>query len=331
MHKVRRSFLYTLFAVFVVLVLGIAAGITATPSAAQTLPQRPVKIIVPLGAGSGVDIGARLFADRLSARWRQPVIVENKPGGDGIVGIGAFVAAHDDHVLLCTPTSVFTAHPYLHDNLPYKPSDLLPIARTTNTVIVLAVPAALNVKSLADLVALAKAEPGKITWAGVTGALDFLFEGFLQREGLSMTKVPYRNPVEAATDLAQDRVQVYSTGLPIVQPFLQSGKIKLLALTNSERTSIVPGLPTAKEAGYPELTLDGLIGVFGPSNMSNELRERISADIGAVAVDKTIAARLAATGQVLNVSGPAEFAAAIAEQRAKLAGIAKDLGIVAKQ
>ncbi len=146
-----------------------------------------------------------------------------------------------------------------------------------------------------------------------------------------MTKVPYRNPVEAATDLAQDRVQVYSTGLPIVQPFLQSGKIKLLALTNSERTSIVPGLPTAKEAGYPELTLDGLIGVFGPSNMSNELRERISADIGAVAVDKTIAARLAATGQVLNVSGPAEFAAAIAEQRAKLAGIAKDLGIVAKQ
>jgi tripartite-type tricarboxylate transporter receptor subunit TctC len=329
MRSVRRSVLCSLLAAF--FVLSIAPLITATLSRAQTWPQRPIKFILPLGAGSGVDIGARLFADRLSARWGQPVIVENKPGGDGIVAIGSFVAAHDDHVLLCSPTSVFTAHPYLHDNLPYKPSDLLPIARTTNTVIVIAVPASLNVGSLADLVALARAQPGKIAWAGVTGALDFLFEGFLKREGLSMTKVPYRNPVEAATDLAQDRVQVYDTGLPIVQPFLESGKVKLLALSNSERASIVPGLPTAKEAGYPELTLDGLIGFFGPSDMSNDLRERIAADIRSVAADKVIATRLAATGQILNVAGPTEFAAAIDQQRAKLATIAKELGIVPKQ
>jgi tripartite-type tricarboxylate transporter receptor subunit TctC len=97
-------------------------------------------------------------------------------------------------VLLCTPTSAFTAHPYLHDSLPYRPGDLLPIARTSNTVIVIATPASLKVGSLMELFALARAEPGKINWAGVTGALDFLFEGFLKREGLSMIKVRTATP-----------------------------------------------------------------------------------------------------------------------------------------
>ena len=128
-----------------------------SPAVAQVWPQRPVKFVLPLGPGSGADIGARLLADRLTARWGQPVVVENRPGGDAIVAISTFVNAHDDYVLLCSPTSAFTAHPYLHENLPYKPSDLLPIARVSNTIITLAVPASLNVGSVADLVALARA------------------------------------------------------------------------------------------------------------------------------------------------------------------------------
>ena len=307
----------------------LCVAFTAAEPSGQLWPQRLVKFIVPLGAGSGVDIGARLLGDRLSSRWGQPVIIENKPGGDGIVAIGSFIAAHDDHVFLCTPTSVFTAHPYLHDNLPYSQSDLIPIARVTNTVIVIAVPATLDVRSLTDLVALARAQPGKVNWAGVTGALDFLFEGFLKKEGLIMPKVPYRNLVEAATDLAEGRVQVYSTGLPIVQPYLQSGRLKLLAVTNSERASMIPTVPTVTEAGYPELAIDGLIGFLGPSGMSLELRRRIASDIRAVA-DETIAQRLATTGQILNVAGPEEFASAIESQRAKLASVAKELGVSAK-
>jgi tripartite-type tricarboxylate transporter receptor subunit TctC len=112
-----------------------------SPAAAQTWPQRPVKFLIPLGAGSGIDIGARLLADRLSARWGQPVVVENRPGGDALVAIGAFVGSNDDHVLLCTPSSSFTHHPYVHQNLPYKPSDLQPIFRISNTIIAYAVPA----------------------------------------------------------------------------------------------------------------------------------------------------------------------------------------------
>jgi len=314
--------------------LGLLAPVMlwARPAAAETWPQRPVKFLLPLGAGSGVDIGARLLADRLSTRWGQPVVVENRPGGDALVAISAFVSAHDDHVLLATPTSSFTAHPYLHDNLPYKSSDLLAIARVSNTIITLAVPTSLNVGSLADLVALARAQPGKLNWAGVTGALDFLFAGFLQHAGLNMTKVPYRNPVEAANDLAEGRVQAYLSALAIVRPQIEAGKIKPLAVTNKVRAPTAPDVPTVKEAGYPDLTLDGLVGFFGPPEMSNALRERIAADIGAVvAADPTIGQRLSATGQIPNVGGPTEFAAASEEQRAQIAAIAKELGIKPKQ
>src|SRR6202047_976499 len=120
--------------------------VSATPfmaSAETKCRTRPVRFILTLGAGSGSDIGARLLADRLSQRWGQPVVVENRPGGDGIVAINAFVTAHDDHVLLFAPTSTFTAHPFLHAKVPYDPRDLLPIARVTNTVVTIAAPSSM--------------------------------------------------------------------------------------------------------------------------------------------------------------------------------------------
>jgi tripartite-type tricarboxylate transporter receptor subunit TctC len=298
--------------------------------AATDWPTRPVRLILTLGAGSGTDIGARLLADRLTQRWGQPVIVDNRPGGDGLVAINAFVTAHDDHVLLCAPSSSFTAHPFLHDNLPYKPSDLVPITRFSNTLIAISVPTGITVASLGDLVALARAEPGKLDWAGVTGAHEFIFAGWLKQLGLSMIEVPYRNPVDAANDLAENRVQVYSSALAIVRPQLQAGKIKLLAMANTVRAPSEPNVPTVAEAGYPALALDGLVGLFGPPGMPLELRERITADIRAVA-DSTVADRLALTGQIMNIGGPEEFARSIEEQRATVAAFARDLGIKAMQ
>jgi tripartite-type tricarboxylate transporter receptor subunit TctC len=308
------------------LALMAVAAVTLMAAAETKWPTRPVRFILTLGAGSGSDIGARLLADRLTQRWGQPVIVENRPGGDAIVAINAFVTAHDDHVLLFSPSSSFTAHPYLHDNLPYQPSDLVPITRVSNTIITISVPASLNVASLKELAAMARAEPGKLNWAGVTGALDFVFAGWLKQEGLNINKVPYRNPVDAANDLAEGRVQVYESALAIVRPQLQSGKIKLLAATNSVRAPTEPNLPTVAEAGYPALTIDGLVGLFGPTGMPLELRQRITADIRAV-VDPTIEDRLTTTGQLTNIGGPEEFGKSIDEQRAKIADFAKELGI----
>jgi tripartite-type tricarboxylate transporter receptor subunit TctC len=300
--------------------------------AAQAWPQRTVRFIVPLGAGSGADIGGRLLADRLSKKWGQPVVVENRPGGDGIVAIGGFVNARDDHILLFAPSSTFTAHPYLHDNLPYKPADLAPIARVSNTIIAISVPSTMQVKSLDELIKLIRSQPGKLNWAGVTGALDFLFEAFLKTSNLQMSKVPYRNTVDAANDLAEGRIQVYRSAYAIIRPRLLAGKARMLAVSNSARAPASPDTPTVAEAGYPALTIDGLVGLFGPPSMPMALRERIAGDIKAVIdADPAVGERLTLTGQFVNPGGPAEFGKSIDEQRETIAAAAKVLGVKAKQ
>src|SRR5262244_1793481 len=313
-------------------VIGLALTLLAVlvlatqPAAAQTWPQLAVKFIVTLGPGSGVDIGARLIADRLSRRWSQPVIVENRPGGDGLVAISAFVGANDDHVLLAAPSGSFTAHPFIYKHLPYKAEDIVPIARVSNTVVVFAVPAALEVKSLDDLVAMARAQPGKLNWAGTTGSNEFMFAAFLKNAGLSMSKVPYRNLVEAANDLATGRIDINVTAYAIARPQMEAGKVKLLAVTNSTRSTVLPDVPTVAEAGHPELTLDGLVGFFGPPIMPERVRDGIAADVHE-AMDAAVEERLNLTGQIPNFGGPAAFAAEIDGQRARIARAAKEIGL----
>ena len=306
----------------ILLVLPLAA-----PASAQTWPQRPVKFIVSLGPGSGADIGARLLADRLPARWNQPVVVENRPGGDAVLAITTFIGAKDDHTLLYTPTSSFTAHPYLHDKMPYDPRELGPIARISNTLVVLVVPASLNIASVADLIAMIKAQPGKLNYSTATGMTDVIFDGYFKSNNLTITRVPYRDVVAPLTDLGEGRIQAYVGALAIVQPHIQAGRVKLIAITNSQRAPNYPDTPTIAQAGFPDLTFDGLIGLFGPKDMPAAVRDRIAADIKAVVTDPAVAERLTATGQVVSPGTSAEFAAAIQEQRAKLAAIAQKLGL----
>jgi tripartite-type tricarboxylate transporter receptor subunit TctC len=300
-------------------------------TSAQSWPQRPVKFIVPFGPGAGVDIGARLLADRLTARWGKPVVIENRPGADGLVAIQAFVSANDDHTLLCTPSGSFTVHPFQYEKLPYTPADLVPIARISNTILGVGVPASMNVGTLAEWVARAKAEPGKFNAAVVPGITEFTFDYFVKTEGLSVQKVPYRDIVQAATDVGEGRLQVYMASYAILQPQTQAGRIKTLVVNGSKRAPILPDIPSVIEAGFPSLEVEGLVGLFGPRGISNELREKIGGDVKAVAADPEIAAKLAGTAQVPNPGGPAEFAASVEEQRAKIAKIAQALGIKPKQ
>jgi tripartite-type tricarboxylate transporter receptor subunit TctC len=305
----------------------LALVLSVAPMAAQTWPQRAVKFILPLGAGSGADIGARLIAEKLTARWGQPVVVENRPGGDGIVAINAFVSAHDDHVLLLSPSSAFIAHPYVYDKLSYDPRDLSPVARISSTVISICVPLSLGVNSLTELFAMVRAQPGALNWASTTGATDLIVQSFVKKAGLDIVRVPYRNPVEALTDTVKGRVQLYWAAHAIVQAQAQAGNVKVIAIANSEPTSLLPGVPTVTQAGYPDLTLDGLIGIFGPRDMPQPLRERIAADVKTALDDPSIHSRLTATAQVVVPGTPAEFAASIDKQRAGLVEVAKVLGI----
>jgi tripartite-type tricarboxylate transporter receptor subunit TctC len=307
----------------------LALTLSTAPISAQTWPQRTVKLILPLGPGSGADIGARLVAEKLSAKWGQPVVVENRPGGDGIVAINAFAGAHDDHVLFFGPSSSFIAHPYLHDKMPYDPRDLAPVARVSSTLVSISVPSSLNVGSLKELFDMARAQPGKLNWASITGATDLILRSYLKKSALDMVRVPYRNPVEALGDATKGRLHFYWAAYAIVRAQAQAGHVKVIAVTASEPSAIVPGIPTVAQAGFPDLTFDGLVGIFGPRDMPQSLRERIATDVKAALADPVIHARLTATGQSVVPGSAAEFAASIDQQRVGLAAVAAVLEIKA--
>jgi tripartite-type tricarboxylate transporter receptor subunit TctC len=303
----------------------------ATSASAQTYPQRTVRFIIPFGPGSGTDIASRLIGDKLAARWGKPVVIENRPGGDGLVSINAFVGANDDHTLLFVPVGTFAVHPYSHAKLPYDADrDLVPIANVTIIILALSAPASLNVESLGDFVKLARAQPGKLNAAAAAGNSDFLLSGFLKNNNLEVAKVPYRDIMQGPNDLAEGRIQLLSSSITIVQALKQAGRIKVLAVTGRKRVPTAPDVPTVAEAGFPAMEMESLIGIFGPRGMPVEMREKIAADVKAVvAADPSIATKLQATGQVVDVRGPAEFAAGIKELRGKLAAIADALGMKA--
>ena len=303
----------------------------ATPAQAQTptqaWPQRPVKFIIPFGPGAGADIGARLIQEKLSARWGKPVVIENRPGGDSIIAIQAMLSANDDHTFLWGPSGNFIVHPYQYQKLPYNPDDILPIASFSATMLSVGVPASLGVGDLADFVKRARADAGKFNAAAVPGITELAFDYFAVKAGLTFTKVPYRDIVQAVNDLAEGRLQVYSSSYAIQRPQREAGRIKVLAQMGSKRAPSLPDIPTAAEAGFPALEMEGLVGLFGSPAVSAELREKIGADIVAVADDKDLDAKLNATAQTPTRGGAKEFAGIMARQRAQIADIAKALDL----
>jgi tripartite-type tricarboxylate transporter receptor subunit TctC len=304
------------------------AALNATAQAQQNYPTHTVRLILPFGPASATDTTARLLADRLSARWGKPVVVENRPGGDGLVAIKAFLDAHDDHTLFFGPSGAYLVHLYDEEQPTYDVKDIAPIAQIYVTVLSIWVPAALNVTTIDELVALAKEKPGKLNVAAATGNSDFLIFGFFRERGLQITKVPYRDIMQAPNDLLENRIQVLSTSLAVALPFILTGKVKVLAVTSKQRAASAPDVPTAAEAGYPALTMETAGGLYGPKDMPRELRESISAEFRKVAAeDPTIAKRLTDTGQIMTLRGPADFVTSIDEQNAQLAGIAKVLGL----
>jgi tripartite-type tricarboxylate transporter receptor subunit TctC len=304
------------------------AGVTAQPG----YPSKTVRLILPFNPGSATDITARLFGDRLSARWGKPVVVENRPGADGIVSVQAFVSANDDHTLWFGPAGVFTVQPYEHDTLPYdQRRDLVPVVSVSDVLLAVSTPASMNINSVEQLVAAARAQPGKLNAAASQGISDFLLFGWIKKTGLDIVKVPYRDIMQAPNDLAEGRIQVLATSFAVVQPLMQAGKIKVLALTSKQRAPSAPEIPTAAEAGYPALTFESIGGVFGSRSMSDSARQSMAADFRAVSADPVIPKRLGDFGTIMDIRGPAEFGAAVEEQRDKLAELANVLGLKAAQ
>jgi tripartite-type tricarboxylate transporter receptor subunit TctC len=285
-----------------------------------------VRFIVPLPPGTSTDLVARLFADRLSERWRQPVVVENRQGADGIPAVTGFVSARDNHSLLFSFAGIITINPLTYDKLPYDPvRDVVPVAWVADNFIGIAVPETLKVNSLDDFVKLARSQPGKLNWAASPGVPHYVFAALQKSAGIEMMQVSYRDFRPALQDLGEGRIQAVATGVALLVPQMQAGKVKLLMVNNRQRSPQALEVPTATEAGYPELTFEGAVGLYGWRDMPTGLKERIAADVRAVATDPTTAARVASMGSALRAGNSTEFAAVIEEQRAKIAAIAKGM------
>jgi tripartite-type tricarboxylate transporter receptor subunit TctC len=201
----------------------------------------------------------------------------------------------------------------------------------TSTIVAIAVPAKSEYKTLADLMKAARAEQGKLNWATATGLNDFLFAGFLKESGIEMTKVPYKDTVSAINDLAEGRIHVYVGAYAIIRPQAQANRVRILAVTGSQRAPAAPDVPTVKEAGFPGLFFEGLTGFFGPRSMSDDVRAKIAADVKEIAEDPEIAKRLVAGGQVIIPGTGADMAAAIKVQREQVAAAGKVLGLKPSQ
>jgi tripartite-type tricarboxylate transporter receptor subunit TctC len=306
-------------------------AIATTASLAQPWPTHSVRFVLPFGPGSGADTAARLIAGKLQEKWGQPVIIDGRPGGDGLLSVGTVVSAKDDHTLFFGPSSIFVVQRYLHENMTFDPqTDLAPIAAVAKVQIAIAVPTSLGVSTLAEFVALARAKPNATSYAVAPGFSEFVFDGFVKENGLAIAKAPYRDITKSPIDLAENRIQLSMQSYAAMRSYAQAGKIKFIAINDRERSPVAPDIPTVVEGGFPSLLASPVLGLLAPRDMPMDLRRRIAADVLAVLADKTIQDRLAVTGQLAAPMDVDAYTAVLKGQYAQVAHIASVLGIARK-
>jgi tripartite-type tricarboxylate transporter receptor subunit TctC len=262
--------------------LAIAA---ADQAAAQSYPSSTVKLTVPVPAGGVTDVMARMVGQRLTEMWGQSVIVDNRPGGN--YGIGALAVSRspaDGYTLLVAPDSTFTANPALISKLNYDPKEFTPIMVLCRASPVLVVNSAVRANNVKELIALAKAQPGKLNYGsfGVGTYAHLSMEDFKQRTGTDIVHVPYRGAAPATTGLLAGEVSMLLLNLSSIEAHAQTGKARILAAATDKRIATRPDLPTIAESGVPGFKTSVWFGLWGPANMPPELLAKIHADISKV-------------------------------------------------
>jgi tripartite-type tricarboxylate transporter receptor subunit TctC len=320
------------FRLTIVAVLALAIhAIAATASAASRWPTHPVRFVLPFGPGSGADTAARLITDKLQQKWGQPVIIDGKPGGDGLLSLQTVVSTADDHTLFFGPSSMFVVQRYMHPNVSFNAeTDLTPIVGVAQVQIAVAVPTSLNISTLSQFVALARAKPNETSYAVAPGFSEFVLDGFVKENGLAIAKVPYRDITKSPVDLGENRIQLCMQSYAAMRSYAQTGKIKIIAINSRARSPIAPDIPSVVESGYPSLLASPVLGLLGPRGMPIDLRRQIAADVLA-ALDKTARERLALTGQPATPLDVDAYTVALNEQYAQVAHIASVTGITPKK
>jgi len=313
------------------LVLSMALGLSAAAHAADGWPTKPVRIVVPAPAGSSLDIIVRTLGDKLKDRWGQSVVVDNKAGAGGMLGMDAVAkAAPDGHTLGIGFNGPIAFGPHMYKKMPYDPAkDLLPVVLTTSQPNVLAVQAGNPAKTLPEFVAWAKKQGGKLSYGSVgNGSSSHLtMELFKNATGIDAVHVPYAGSPPAGTSLAAGETQVLFTVAPALMPLIQGGRVKLIASTSAKRTETMPELPTVAESGYPGFEALAWNGFFAPAATPAATVEKINADVNATLKDPSVRAALARQGLIVGGGSSAEFKAFIEAESRTWGAIIKKNGI----
>jgi len=300
------------------------------PAGSQAFPAGPVRIVVPFAPGGSTDGMARIVAQRLGDRIRQPVLVENRAGANGTIGAAHVAKAPGDGRTLLLVQAGYASNPSLFKNLPYDQSrDLLPVTNLASGPLVLVVHPSLPVRSVKELIALARARPGSLN-VGVpgTGSLNHLAaELFNLNTGIRMTSVPYKGTGGALADVLAGNVETYYMNLVLSVPYVKSGKLRALGVTSARRSTIAPDLPAIAEAGVRDFDLTTWFGMLAPGTTPREVISRVQSEIVQVLGLADVRERMAGDGLTVVGDTPEQFASFLAAETAKAARIIKTAGI----
>jgi tripartite-type tricarboxylate transporter receptor subunit TctC len=309
----------------------LIALFAAAQAVAQTYPDKPVHLIVPFSAGSAVDTLARVPGQKLAELWGQALVVDNRTGANTIIGTEAAAkAAPDGYTLLLTNDAALATNPALYPKLPYAPlRDFAPITLGASIPVVLVAHASQPYASVQELVAYAKANPGKLHYAsGGNGSAQHVpMEMFKQIAGIDLVHVPYKGLGPAFNDVISGQIPIMFAGLSNTPPHIKAGRIRALAIGSARRSSAMPDVPTMQEAGVPGFDYSAWAGILAPAGTPPAIVQKVNADWARVIAMPEVRDKLAALGFELTPTSPAEFGEMIRREMAKVAKVVKDANI----
>ena len=306
-----------------ILALGLAGAgpVLAQAGGAAGYPARPIRMVVPFTPGGSTDILARAIGQKLTEAWGQPVVIDNVPGAGGAIGADKVAkATPDGYTLLMGHIGTLAVNPSLYPNLPYDPiKSFAPVAWVARVPNVLVVHPSVKARSVKELVALAKASPGKLNYGsgGNGSAANLATEYFKLQTGVSLLHIPYRGTAPAVTDLMGGQIQLLFTGAPAVLGQVKNGQLRALAVSSPQRLAALPDLPTVAESGYKDFEADQWYGVVAPAGTPRDVVSKLNAQINQALASPELKTRLTSEGAIGTPTTPEAFGQHIVREIAR--------------
>src|SRR2546429_3903439 len=307
----------------------VSAGLVSAASAQTAYPNRTITLVLPFAAGSGTDTTTRIISQHLGAALGVGIVIDNKPGANGMIA-ATYVAraAPDGYTLFVTTNTTHSANPYLLKTLTYDPvKDFTPIARTGDLPFMLVVHPDVPVKTVAELVAYAKANPGKLTYASGSSSAIVSGATFAHNAGIDMLHVPYKSSPPAMNDVIGGRITMMFTDVLTGLPHVNGNALRALAVTTKDRSPLVPNLPSMQEAGVPDFDITSWQGYFGPANLPNEIVTPLNAENRKIVEKPQVKAQLGTLGMDAFSGTPEQLGTFVNEQLVLWERLIKNAGI----